>query len=261
MQGIVFDIRHFSVHDGPGIRTTVFMKGCPLSCRWCHNPEGIQPSIEEIDTSVFLDGREIRRRTKVGKLYTPEEVLEQIIKSRIFFEESGGGVTFSGGEPLMQADFLSECLALCNKEGIPTAVDTCGYATEKIFETIAKDCKLLLYDLKHTDEQKHIAYTGKGTELIRKNLLLAAVTTEVIIRIPLIPGFNDDLSLHRDIAALMISLGLRKADLLPWHRMSKAKYQKLNRTCLYDEQESPASLKDSIAKIYSDAGILVHCGG
>lgn len=261
MQGIVFDIRHFSVHDGPGIRTTVFLKGCPLSCRWCHNPEGIAPDIEEMETSVFLDRREIRRKTLVGKVMTPGEVLVQLIKSRVFFEESGGGVTFSGGEPLMQGEFLSECIGLCRNEGIHTTLDTSGFASETLFETIAGKCNLILFDLKHTDDQKHLEYTGAGTELIRKNLLLAAKTNDVILRIPLIPGFNDDLPLHHEIVELMVSLGLHQVDILPWHRMSKAKYEKLNRSCLYDGQEPGASLLASIAKIYSDAGIQVQCGG
>ncbi|MFO7863582.1 MAG: radical SAM protein, partial [Salinivirgaceae bacterium] len=148
MKGILFDRKHFAVHDGPGIRQTLFFKGCPLRCTWCHNPESQRTEPQTYTQTTLLDGQKIQRNQTVGYSIESKTLMEQILSDRVFYEESGGGVTFSGGEPCMQPDFLLELLKLCKNEGIHTALDTCGYVQPNTFQQIAKQTNLLLYDLK-----------------------------------------------------------------------------------------------------------------
>ena len=172
MKGVIFDIKRFAVHDGPGIRTTVFLQGCPLGCWWCHNPEG--------------------QRNNAGNKVSVAEVMDEVIKDSIFYEESNGGVTFSGGEPLHQSGFLSELLKGCKKEGFHTCVDTSGYATKESIDLIMDDTDLFLFDLKHTDDTVHRKYTGVSNSCIIDNLkYLAGKKKEIILRFPVIPGIND----------------------------------------------------------------------
>jgi pyruvate formate lyase activating enzyme len=230
IRGLTFDIRRYSVHDGPGIRTTVFLKGCPLNCVWCHNPEGIHPEPQPMRTFHTLDGKETICHVTVGKWLTASEVFYEIEKDLIFFEESGGGVTFSGGEPLMQPEFLIDILDMCRAVGIHTAVDTSGHAESVIFNEVCKHTDMLLFDIKTTDNNTHVKYTGVDNSLIMQNLQsLSGTTTSVIIRIPVIPGFNDN---HEEMEAIRntlmaLKLNIRRIDFLPYHRLGRKKYEAL----------------------------------
>lgn len=232
MKGIVFDIRRFCVHDGPGIRTTVFLKGCPLRCRWCHNPESQEKNIEVIGKEMMMDGKKFHREEQIGQLLSPEEVMQMIMKDQVFFNESSGGVTFSGGEPLGQVEFLLELLQLCKATGLHTAVDTCGYASVGHFEKIIPFTDLFLYDLKHPDPEIHRQFTGVDNRLILQNLeLITKAGKKVIIRIPLISGVNNSSKYQTAILNQLIKLNgsVAEINLLPYHEMAKAKYSRLNK--------------------------------
>ena len=233
IRGLTFDIRRYSVHDGPGIRTTVFLKGCPLNCVWCHNPEGILPEPQPMRTFHTLDGKETICHVTVGKWLTASEVFHEIEKDLIFFEESGGGVTFSGGEPLMQGEFLLEMLVRCRNANIHTAVDTSGHGDPELFREVSKKADMLLFDIKTTNNHAHIKYTGVDNTLIMQNLYsLTGSDISVIIRIPVIPGFNDnheEMEATRD-ALLPLQKNIRRIDLLPYHRLGRKKYEALGLT-------------------------------
>ncbi|MCK5303634.1 MAG: radical SAM protein, partial [Candidatus Heimdallarchaeota archaeon] len=170
--GMIFDIKHFAVHDGPGIRTTVFFKGCPLSCWWCHNPESKNPNPEERESPSKILSEASKKCGKdiVGREVQVSEVIEELLKDVIFYDESGGGVTFSGGEPLMQVDFLSSLLKECKKNGVHTCIDTSGYTPRQIIDAVVKNVDLFLYDLKLMNNKEHEKYTGIGNEIIMQNL-------------------------------------------------------------------------------------------
>jgi pyruvate formate lyase activating enzyme len=262
--GFIFDIKRYAIHDGPGIRTTVFMKGCPLACRWCHNPEGIAPQpfvtyrndrcircgacvascpVQALClepegivpsgspcTSCFTCSEicPSEARQKVGRKLTARELLSEIQKDIPFYDTSGGGVTFSGGEPLMQADFLIELLKLCGDEHIHRAVDTSGYASRETLMAVAGHSDLILYDLKMMDSAKHEKFTGVPNRLILDNLRhLAGKPVDLIIRVPLIPGVNDDMqNLDRIGSFLKRSAGAAKVQILPYHNFQKTKYDR-----------------------------------
>ena len=250
MKATIFDIERNSYVDGPGIRTTVFFKGCNLRCAWCHNPESQSPkpqmmfyknkctgcgkcrekcpnSMEKCDLcgkcTVYCphDAREI-----CGKEYTVDEVVREILKDKAFYEASGGGVTFSGGECMLQIDFLEDLLKECQKNGIHTAVDTAGYVPFEQFEQILPYTELILYDIKCFDSEKHKQYTGVGNELILENLKrLLATDKSVWIRIPIIPTVNDTEEEIRNIRSFLLSCGTpEKVELLPYHAMGEHKY-------------------------------------
>ncbi len=184
-EGIIFDIKRYAIHDGPGIRTTIFLKGCPLSCRWCHNPESRSSQLEKVILSNNI-------KEAIGRKITVSELFNTIKKDIIFYDESGGGVTFSGGEPLMQSDFLYSILKLCKEEGIHTTVDTSGYADWALIEKIVPLSDLFLYDIKLLDEKEHIKYTGVGNALIINNLLkLIDLNKKIILRMPIIPAITN----------------------------------------------------------------------
>lgn len=229
MDGYVFDIRHYSVHDGPGIRTAVFMKGCPLRCRWCHNPESQQMQPQELVKEKRIGEKVLQLPETIGKLMSPAEVTEEVLKSRLFFEESGGGVTFTGGEPLMQPEFLLECIRLMKQHNIHVALDTCGYAHRDQYAEIIAAVDLVLFDLKHTDSDLHNDYTGVALEPILRNLRSAAQTvTPVAVRIPLIPDFNMSETVYAEMAEILSELpGLQQVDLLPYHYIAAHKYNRL----------------------------------
>ncbi|MFC2104139.1 radical SAM protein, partial [Bacteroidota bacterium] len=170
MEGIIFDIKHFAVHDGPGIRQTIFFKGCPLNCWWCHNPESQDINPETYIRVNKLDGKEFQKETITGYKILVEELYKTIEGDKIFFEESGGGVTFSGGEPLMQANFLYEITKLCKENGIHTCIDTSGFSTEKTIQEIAEVADCFLYDIKLIDNYLHYKYTGIPVHDIISNL-------------------------------------------------------------------------------------------
>jgi pyruvate formate lyase activating enzyme len=260
--GIIFDIKRYAIHDGPGIRTTVFMKGCSLACPWCHNPEGIEPEaflaynkercircgacVESCpEQALCLESEGVvscgspcmncftcseicpsEAREQVGRKLTARELLGEIQKDIPFYDTSGGGVTFSGGEPLMQAEFLIEVLKLCGAEHIHRAVDTSGCASHETLMSVAGHSDLFLYDLKMMDSDKHEKFTGVPNHLILDNLLnLARKRIDLIIRIPLIPGVNDDVeNLDRTGSFLNRLPGAAKVHILPYHGFQKTKY-------------------------------------
>jgi len=263
MQGLIFDIHHFSTQDGPGIRTTVFLKGCPLSCPWCHNPEGIRDTPETMTRTYHLGKSSEVRQETVGQTMDVSAVLEEVKKSSVFFEESGGGVTFSGGEPLMQADFLYECMQACREAGIHTVLDTCGYCPPDIFKKILQVTDLILFDLKHSDEGVHRSVTGVSLAPILKNLELAASLKPVILRIPVIPSINDSLPIHQQIADfLQQSVRVSQIDLLPYHAYAESKYRRLNRE--YPLRDLPVigqERMNQLKEIYTAKGYFVTIGG
>lgn len=235
MQGLIFDIRSFSVHDGPGIRQTVFLKGCPLRCLWCHNPESQENTTETMTSYKKLGGQTFTRTEEVGRLMSVEEVMQSIEKDVLFFEESGGGVTLSGGEPLMQPEFSAALLGGCRKSGIHTALDTCGFAEPDIIEMVLPYTDLFLYDLKLADDEAHIQYTGVSNRPVLKNLKkISASGKPIFIRIPLIPGVTDT---EENLSGLKHIIeqtqGIRRIDLLPYHAIAKSKYERMGKSCLH----------------------------
>jgi pyruvate formate lyase activating enzyme len=192
LKGIIFDIKKFAIHDGPGIRTTVFMKGCPLDCWWCHNPESRSLEIETIDITRNTSNGAKKKKESVGKMVTSDYVIEQFEKDRIFYDNSDGGVTFSGGEPMLQIEFLTELLIKSKQSGFHTTVDTSGHAPWEDFEKIVKYTDLFLYDLKLMNDDDHVKYTGVSNKTINSNLQkLINIGSKIIVRIPMIPDITD----------------------------------------------------------------------
>ncbi len=223
MQGIIFDIKRFAIHDGPGIRTTVFFKGCPMKCPWCHNPE----SQEKCPERVGNNGKtEI-----IGKKRSVAEVMSEIEKEVVFYDESRGGVTFSGGEPLVQPQFLLALLKECRKRDIHTTLDTTGYTSPKTFKSIIDKVDMFLYDLKIMDEQNHIRCTGVSNRLVLENLkILAKKGKKIIIRFPVIPGITDTEENIKAVGTFVSSLeSISEIDLLPYHRTAEGKYRRLKK--------------------------------
>jgi pyruvate formate lyase activating enzyme len=299
-QGLVFDIKRYSIKDGPGIRTTVFFKGCPLRCPWCHNPEGqsfepeimIRPSrclagcsecidacpegaivkasgVPAVDRALCpacgqcADACPAGAIEVVGRRLSSAELMAEVEKDGIFQEESGGGVTFSGGEPLSQPGFLLELLELCRKKEIHAAVDTCGFAPPDVLESIAEKTGLFLFDLKAIDEEKHAAFTGFPNTLILENLRrLAARGSRVIVRIPVVPGVNDDEKNIRGTAEFLRSLGtISDISLLPYHKLGRDKYKGLEKAAAGgDFAPPPAERLRQIKKDLEACGFRVSLG-
>lgn len=222
IEGIVFNIQRFSIHDGPGIRTTAFLKGCPLHCRWCHNPESIHPEPELMRKG---DGTET-----VGRVVTAEAVAAELARDRVFYEESGGGITLSGGEPLYQPEFAIDILRRCKAEKLHTTLDTCGYADTEVLLAAAENTDLFLYDLKHPDSAKHEEYTDVPNGLIIENLrMLCAAGHQVLVRQPIIPGYNDDPETVEATGRLLESCGVQRLELLQYHTLGAGKRERLLR--------------------------------
>lgn len=233
MNGIVFDIKKYAIHDGPGIRTTVFLKGCPLKCRWCHNPESIKPGCEvivKINRKKTLDLSYSETKEVIGKEVTPDEIFNEIKKDKLFYDEGKGGVTFSGGEPMMQTDYLYELLQLCRKEDIHTVVDTSGMADWQNFLKILPLVDLFLYDLKIMDDVKHKEYTGVSNTRIKENLIkLSEAGANIRIRIPLIPEITDtEENIDRIIDFVKNLTNIKTIDILPFNTIYDGKYSKMN---------------------------------
>jgi pyruvate formate lyase activating enzyme len=278
--GTVFNIQRYSIHDGPGIRTTVFLKGCPLNCWWCQNPES-QLSGQEM---VFWEDRcigcgacslncpsgAIRMENKkpvtdknkcnlcgecsricpaqvremIGKKLTAEEIIKEIEKNLVFYEESGGGVTFSGGEPLGQSEFLEGLLNGCREKKIHTAVDTSGYVSWEILNKMIPKVDLFLYDLKLMDNERHKKYTGVSNELILENLKkLSSVHNNIFVRFPVIPGINDDYQNIKEIGKFLSSLKITQVNILPYHHIGIDKYKRLERTYKLATTQPPSEEK------------------
>ena len=224
----IFNIQKFSIHDGRGIRTTVFFKGCPLHCKWCSNPESQAFGIQE-DREVPLS----------GKMYTVNEVLSICLEDREFYLESGGGVTLSGGEVLSQARQAGELITKLKEEQIHVAIETSGYGDSVQFNEIAALADCLLYDLKHYDSEKHRQGTGFGNELILKNLKYAhSIGKDILIRLAIIPDYNDSLEDAVNFALLIKDIGSIPVQLLPFHQFGQNKYEKLGITYEYKNYRS-----------------------
>jgi pyruvate formate lyase activating enzyme len=267
-RGLVFNLQRTSVGDGPGVRTTVFLKGCPLACAWCHNPEGRAPRPEivvmesrciacglcvsacplelagPVDRGLraaevaacnacgaCVDACPAEARQLAGEEWTVEELVAALLRDRPFFAESGGGVTFSGGEPLSQAPFLRQALAALRAEGVHTAVDTCGLAPATELAAVAELADLFLFDLKLMDETRHRRWTGVSNAPILANLeRLGAGPVPVWLRVPLVPGVNDDEENLAATARLAARLpAVEKLCLLPYHRLGEDKLRRLAR--------------------------------
>lgn len=223
MQGRIINITRFCTDDGPGIRTTVFLKGCPLRCLWCHNPESQNP-----DEEYYINGE------KIGQTITPEEVFQEIIKDKVFYETSGGGVTISGGEPLYQPEFTTEILRHCKENNIHTAIETSGFAAESTIRKVLKYCDLVLFDIKETDNERHLEYTGTSLNNILRNLkVVNDMKVQFVIRLPIIPGINDREDHFLKVKKIMEELPLcQDIEIMPYHKLGEYKYQQLGREYL-----------------------------
>ncbi len=258
MTGIIFDIQRFSVHDGPGIRTTVFMKGCPLRCRWCHNPEGLSKNIQlrffsnkcigcgSCGTRDKLTDAEkcpVGALTVCGKETSTDELISEILKDRPFYGEMGG-VTFSGGECLLQADFVTDVMKKAKAEGLHTAVDTCGYVPWENIEKTLAFCDLYLYDIKCIDHKTHKEYTGVDNSLIIQNIKrLSDAKKDIWVRVPVIPGFNNTEDEMNKISDLVLTLpSVKQVTLMPYHSLGSDKYKTLGLEYTYD---TSLEIKDS----------------
>lgn len=300
--GSIFDIRRYSIHDGPGIRTAVFLKGCPATCLWCHNPEG-QSFEQEVmhwpgkctgcglcslicpEGALSMEhGRPVmasqactgcgkcvevcptRARSIVGREMSVPEVMNEVELDRAFFDESGGGVTFTGGEPLAQPEFLYELAETCRDLEIHTAVDTSGLAGPRVIEQLAPLVDLWLYDVKTVDCDSHISAVGCANELPISNLRwLVNQGRDVMLRIPLIPGFNDDDGSLAGFVGLLESLDWKRpaqVAILPYHRLGNEKYARLGRRYRMGEVGEPGGDDiDRARRVFESAGIGVRIGG
>jgi pyruvate formate lyase activating enzyme len=298
--GIVFDIKKYSIHDGPGIRTTVFLKGCGLRCWWCHNPESQQRrpqlmlhparciacgacmvdcpqgaiqqgtdgyvtdrnrcvSCGECVAACYADAREL-----VGREMTVQQVMQEVRRDTAFFDESAGGVTFSGGEPLLQADFLLDLLKTCKAEDLHTVVDTCGYASTVDLDRVRGDVDLFLYDLKVMDSERHRQVTGVDNRRILENLVhLAQHGHRIVVRMPIIPGINDDDANIRQTAQFISGLpSVERVDLLAYHKIGSDKHERLGRIDPMPETQPPSEARMMAIKATIGAfGLEVRVGG
>jgi len=300
LTGFVFDIKKYAIHDGPGIRTTVFFKGCPLHCQWCQNPESWeihpelgfrtgrcircgkcvevctrqaitftedQPSTDPNKCNLCgecVDACVAGAREIIGQEITVGEVMTEVEKDVVFYDQSGGGVTFSGGEPLMQPEFLLALLNQCQKQGIHTAVDTSCYAEPQIIDQVADKTDLFLCDLKHMDSDIHKRFTGVGNNLILDNIKrLSQAGKEIIIRIPVIPGFNDDQPNIEATGKFAASLPcLSGIDILPYNRGGMEKSARLSAETKLMQTETPdEDTMNSIAQTLKNYGCEVKIGG
>lgn len=256
VSGRIFDIQKFSVHDGPGIRTIVFLKGCMLRCKWCCNPES---QAFEIQT-MMQNGKE----KTVGKDTTVKDVLDIVKKDMPYYKRSGGGLTLSGGEMLCQSDFAYALLRSAKEASINTAVETTGFAPFEKIEKLLPYIDTVLMDIKHTNSEKHKAFTTQTNELILENAAkIAEKAKKLIIRVPVIPTFNDTEEEIREIAKFAKSLkGVEEINLLPYHKFGKDKYDGLGRKYLMGDLETPTDEKMNRLKTVAEKlGLNCKIGG
>lgn len=295
MKASIFNIQKFSIHDGPGIRTVVFFKGCPLRCKWCSNPESQMPHTQilwnrekclhcelcetscptnsiSFENNIFhfkysrctgcmactsqCPGKALEY---VGKQMTVEEVMKEVMKDKDFYEESGGGVTLSGGEVLSQPEFATALLKECKKNGLHTALETTGYAPFQTFQAVTGLADLLLFDMKHYDKEKHREYTSASNEQITDNMKTAVSGGKhVIARIPVIPGANDSLEYARGFCGLLHDIGVREVNLLPFHQFGESKYAQLGMS--YEMKDVKALHSEDLREffqVFADSGFDV----
>jgi pyruvate formate lyase activating enzyme len=266
MKGLIFSVKRYSIHDGPGIRVTFFLKGCPLSCAWCHNPEGISILPEAINLSNKVGNIEFSKPGEIGKFYSVDEILEIAGRESVFMSHSNGGVTFSGGEPLVQSEFLQGALKTLKNNGYHTAVDTSGYSNIENIKRIIPFTDLFLFDLKHLDNEKHLASTGVSNVLILENYrFLLENARDVNVRIPVIPGFNSDPGQMLAMADFLLATKtgvLKKINLLPYHKIGSSKYRRFNIPYKMAGVDPPSReemhlLKETFLKV----GVKVKIGG
>ncbi len=292
-KGITFNIQKFSIHDGPGIRTTVFFKGCPLRCEWCSNPESQIKNVQILhdqskcshclscvvacpngaitheDNKIIINEDKCvgcltcvnscpnRALSYEGDYQTIEEIVDICMQDIDFYEESGGGVTISGGEGMSQPEFLKKLIAELKKNSVHVAIETTGYVKKETFEELARELDLLLFDVKHYDREKHYNGTKVYNDLIVENLKWAIDNgIEVLPRIPVIPDFNDSLEDAEGLAKLLVEVGAKKVQLLPFHQFGEKKYELLNRNYKYKNKKAlyPEDLEE-YQKIFLDKGL------
>lgn len=265
VKGLVFEIRRFTVHDGPGIRTTIFLKGCPLSCHWCHNPESQNPMPEISVKRLMLEDKVFTEEEISGKWMTADEILHEVVQDMVFYDESGGGVTISGGEPTFQKEFLPVLLHKLKSRNLHIALDTCGFTGwENLSETM-KYVDLYLYDLKLMDESLHINFTGVSNKLILDNLKnLAIAGKKIILRIPVIPGINESDDFFK---ALALFLGewrslIKEINLLPFHSAAKEKYKRMGlKNFMNHANSTPKESLNGRKRELENLGFKVKIGG
>jgi len=292
VRGRIFNVQRYSLHDGPGIRTTVFLKGCPARCLWCHNPESqsFAPEVLVVETrcvscgtcatvcahgapppgsslctacGACVEACPAAARQLAGRETTVDAVIEEVLRDRVFYEESGGGVTFSGGEPLAQPEFLKRLLEACRAAGLHTAVDTCGFASRERLLALAPLVDLFLFDVKLVDDARHLSLTGVPAAPILDNLrALAAVHANLWIRVPIVPGHTDGEADLAATAALVAGLpGVRRVSLLPYHRTGAPKARRLGREYALDALAPPPPERlESLAALFRDRGLAVQIG-
>jgi pyruvate formate lyase activating enzyme len=298
--GVVFNIQKYSIHDGPGIRTTVFLKGCTLRCWWCHNPESqaVEPEVsltENLCTQCgqcvevcpqsngaqsailpYVDRQRCIRcgqcvavcatgaRAMVGQSKSVDDVMAEVLKDRIFYDESGGGMTLSGGEPLMQPAFCRAVLEACRSEAVHSAVDTCGYVESQDLLAVAPLTDLFLYDIKVMDEQRHLEHTGASNGLILENLrALSRVHDNIWVRIPVVPGLNDNVQDLQEAARFCATLdGVRQVNLLPHHELGSHKSERIGKAMPVVSVASPSPQQmETLAEAIRGFGLPVQIGG
>ena len=294
--GTIFNIQKYSIHDGPGIRTIVFLKGCPLRCQWCSNPESGEPGVQIVfnqnlcvncGTCLHICGQGAIRKDdhfgriidhrvcsmcgkcirhcparafkSVGKIVTIEEVMHEVLKDTVFYRKSGGGVTLSGGEPFEQADFTAELLRRLKQERIPTAVETSGAVSFKNIEPSVDNVDLFLYDIKHSNSEMHRRYTGKDNTRVLENLKeLNRLGKRIWVRVPLIANINDDVENMDRVFAMSRHLeSVERVELLPYHEYGVGKYAQLGIKYQLEGLKPPTESK--IEEILKTAAKL-HCG-
>ncbi len=254
--GRIFNTQRFSTHDGPGVRTIIFLKGCFLRCRWCCNPESQRYDIE----TMISNGKE----TVVGRDVTVKEVMDIIAQDLPYYRRSGGGVTLSGGETLAQPDFAEALLRACKEMNLHTAIETTAHADYSVIQRILPYTDLFLMDIKHMDSDKHQRFTTRANHLILENAeRLAKDAKELIIRVPVIPTFNDTEEEIAAIARFTKSLGtVKELHLLPYHRLGQDKYRGLGREYTLEHIEPPTDehMKRLVA-VAAETGLEVQIGG
>jgi pyruvate formate lyase activating enzyme len=264
INGLVYDIRGFSVNDGPGIRKTVFLKGCPLRCAWCHNPESFECKPQYWERVTQTGSQVFSKKETLGLYYTADEVIAEIITDQPFFSQSGGGVTLSGGEPLVQATFSFEILKKCRQLNIHTCLDTSGFGPWSELEKISRVTDLVLYDLKLADNKLHKKFTGKGNGLILGNLKkLSRMDCEIHIRIPLVENITDTPDNLEAIKRIIADIPqLKRIDLLPYHNIARNKYRRMNLAYKLENMHEYSQEKaEAFRQDFSTLAAIVSIGG